>query len=70
MPMGGESEEAFTMATQEGLFSPRRASQRVLNTIPHFQSMVNTEVHAGLAGVICKVWVDNIVNWPKTSARP
>lgn len=70
MPMGGESKEAFTMATQKGLFSPRRFLQGVLNTTPQFQSVMNTEVHAGLAGVICKVWVDDTVIWPKTSERP
>lgn len=57
------------MVTQEGLFFPRSVLQKVLNATPHFKSMLDTEMVAGLVGVICRVWVDVIVIKERTPGR-
>lgn len=52
---GEGSEEAFTMVTQEGLYSRRLVPWKVLNATPHFQSTMDGDVFRGLVSVICKV---------------
>lgn len=55
MSMGEKSKEGFTMATQEGLFSPRCIPQGMLKATPYFQFMMNMGLFARLAVLICKV---------------
>ena len=59
MPLVAEAQEVLTIATPEGLFTPTRVPQGVLNATAYFQDVM-TEL---LAGLNCKVWVDNIVWW-------
>lgn len=60
MPMDDEGEEGFTLVTHEGLYSPRRVPQGVLDATPHFQSTMDREALAGLAGMICDLRIDDI----------
>ena len=59
MPLVGVVQEVFTIATFEGLFTPMRELQGVLNATTYFQG-VTTKF---LAGLNCKVWVHDIVWW-------
>ena len=59
MPLAAEAQEVFTIATPEGLFTPTRVPQGVLNATAYFQGVM-TEL---LTGLNCKVWVDDIVWW-------
>ena len=59
MALAAEAQEVFTIATPEGLFTPTRVFQGVLNATTYFQGVL-TEL---LAGLNCKVWVDDIVWW-------
>ena len=59
MPQAAEAQEVFTIANPEGLFTPTRVLHGVLNATTYFQCMM-TEL---LAGLNCKVWVDNMVWW-------
>lgn len=61
MRMDEESEKVFTMVANKSLYSPRRVPHGGLNITPHSQWTMGQKVLAGLAGVICKVWVDAIV---------
>ena len=57
MKLAAEAQELFTIATPEGLFTPTRVPQGVLNATAYFQGVM-TEL---LAGSNCKFWVDDIV---------
>ena len=59
MPLAAEAQKVFTIATPEGLFTPTCVLQGVLNATACFQGVM-TEL---LAGLNCKVWVDDIVWW-------
>ncbi|MEP0580138.1 MAG: reverse transcriptase domain-containing protein [Marinobacter sp.] len=56
MPLAPEAQDVFTMATSDGLFTPTRVPQGVLNATSYFQGVM-TEV---LRGLDCKVWVDDV----------
>ena len=57
MSLAAEAQEVFTIATPEGLFTPTRVPLSFLNATVYFQGVM-TEL---LAGLNCKVWVDDIV---------
>ena len=59
MPLAAEAQEMFTIAAPEGLFTPTRVPQGVLNATAYFQGVM-TEL---LTGLNCKVWVDDVVWW-------
>ena len=59
IPLAAEAQEVFTIATPEGPFTPTRVPEGVLNATAYFQGVM-TEL---LAGLNCKVWVDDIVWW-------
>ena len=59
MQLAAKAQEAFTITTPDGLFTPTRAPQGVLNATAYFQGVM-TEL---LAGLNCKVWVEDIVWW-------
>ena len=59
MPLAAEAQRVFTIATPEGLFTPTRVPQGVLNATAYYQGVM-TEF---LASLNCKVWVDDIVWW-------
>lgn len=56
MPLSPEAQDIFTMATSDGLFTPTRVPQGVLNATAYFQGVL-TDV---LRGLKCKVWVDDV----------
>ena len=56
-PLAAEAQEVFTIATPEGRFTSTRVLHGVLNATAYFQGMM-TELVAGLN---CKVWVDDLV---------
>ena len=56
MPLAEEAREIFTITTPEGLFTPTRVPQGVLNATAYFQGVM-TEL---LAGLKCKIWVDDV----------
>lgn len=58
MAMDDVGEDAFTMVTQELLFSPRRIPQGVLNATLNLQSTMEKDELKVLVGVICKVRVN------------
>ena len=58
-PLAAEAQEVFTVATPEGLFTPTRVPQSIVNATAYFQGVM-TEL---LAGLNCTVWVDGIVWW-------
>ena len=47
LPLAPEAEEIFTIATPEGLFTPTRVPQGILNATSFFQATL-TQVLAGL----------------------
>ena len=51
-----EAQEVFTIVTPEGLFTPTRVPQGVLNATSYFQGVM-TDL---LCGLDCKVWVDDV----------
>lgn len=53
--------EAFTIVSREGLFSPRRVRQGVLDANPSFQVTTDNNALKFLMDWICKAWVNNIV---------
>ena len=55
----------FTVATLEGLFTPRRIPPGVLNATGYFQATMG-DVLDGYIDEICLVWVDDIVIWGET----
>ena len=59
MPLAAEAQEMFTIATPEGLFTPTRVPQSVSNATT-FSQGVMTKL---LAGLSCKVSVDDTVWW-------
>ena len=61
MPLAADAQEIFTIATPEGLFTPTRVPQGVLNATGYFQGIMT----GLLAGLQCKVWVDDILWWGK-----
>ena len=59
IPLAAEDQEVFTIATPEGLFTPTRVPQGVLDARAYFQGVM-TEL---LGALNCKVWVDDIAWW-------
>ena len=55
----------FTVATLEGLFTPRRIPPGVLNATGYFQATMG-DVLDGYIDKICLVSVDGIVIWGET----
>ncbi|CAN0182786.1 unnamed protein product [Scytosiphon promiscuus] len=62
MPLAPEAQEIFTIATPEGLFTPTRVPQGVLNATAYFQGVM-TDL---LRGLDCKVWVDDVLYYADT----
>ena len=56
MPLAPEAQEVFTIVTPDGLFTPTRVPQGVLNATSYFQGVM-TDL---LCGLDCKVWVDDV----------
>ena len=56
MPLAPEAPGVFTIVTPDGLFSPTRVPQGVLNATSYFQGVM-TDL---LRGPDCKVWVDDV----------
>ena len=56
MPLAPEAQEVFTIVTPDGLFTPTRVPQGVLNATSYFQGVM-TDL---LRGLDCKVWVDDV----------
>ena len=54
MPLAPEAQEVFTIVTPDGLFTPTRVPQGVLNATSYFKGVM-TDL---LRGLDCKVWVD------------
>ena len=61
MPLHEGAQEAFTMVTQGGLYTPTWVPQGVQNATGHFQATMEHEVLDGMIGEECLVWVDDIV---------
>ena len=59
MPLAAEALEVSTIATPEGVFTPTRVPQDVLNATAYLQGVM-TKL---LAGLNCKVWVDDTGWW-------
>ena len=53
MPFPPEAQEVFTIVTPDGLFTPTRVPQGLLNATSYFQGVM-TDL---LRGLDCKVWV-------------
>ena len=62
MPLAPEAQEIFTIVTYEGLFTPTRVPQGVLNATAYFQGIMSELLH----GLNCKIWVDNLFFFGKT----
>ncbi|CAN0489230.1 unnamed protein product, partial [Discosporangium mesarthrocarpum] len=60
-PLSQGGQDIYTMVT-EGLFSPTRVPQGVLNVTSHFHAQM-TAVSKGLLNKICLLWVDDVVIW-------
>ena len=58
-PSAAEAQEIFTIATPQGLFTPTRVPQGVLNATAYFQATLQRE----LEGLNCMTWVDDILMW-------
>ena len=56
MPLAPEAQEVFTIATTDGLFTPTRVPQGVLNATSCFQGVMADL----LRGLDCKVWVHDV----------
>ena len=56
MPLAPDAQEVFTIAAPEGLFTPTRVPQGVLNATSYFQGVMTDLLH----GLDCKVWVDDV----------
>ena len=50
MPLYEDEQDAFTMATQGGLYTPTRVLQGVQNARGHFQATMEHEVLDGMTG--------------------
>ena len=55
MPLAPEAQEVF-IVTPDGLFTPTRVPQGVLNATSYFQGVMIDL----LRGLDCKVWVDDV----------
>ena len=56
MPLAPEVQEVFTVVTPDGLFTPTRVPQGVLNATSYCQRVM-TDL---LRGLDCNVWVDDV----------
>ncbi|CAN0481471.1 unnamed protein product [Hapterophycus canaliculatus] len=56
MPSAPEAPKLFTITTPQGLFTPTRVPQGVLNATAYFQRVMTDLLH----GLDCKVWVDHV----------
>ena len=56
MPLAPEAQEVFTIVTPDGLFTPTRVPQGVLNVTSYCQGVMTDF----LRGLDCKVWVDDV----------
>ena len=57
MPLANIAQEIFTIATSDGLFTPTRVPQGVLNATAYFQGVMSELLH----GLKCKIWVDDVL---------
>ena len=55
MPLAAKAHKVLTTATPEGLFTPTRVPRGILNATAYSQGV--------MAGLNCKIWVDDIVWW-------
>ena len=58
-PLAPDSREIFTFITPDGLFTPERVTQGILNATSYFQCTLSRI----LEDLNCMVWVDDIVYW-------
>ena len=58
-PLAGEAREYFAFVTGDGLFTPTRVPQGVMNATSYFQEMM-MEVLGNLLGRACLIYVDDI----------
>ena len=68
MPLDPQAQELFTMVTTEGLYTPTRVPQGVLNATAYFQGVMQ-KVLSGLVNEICLVWVDDVVIWGNSDSE-
>eukprot|EP00903_Cladosiphon_okamuranus_P015655 g14457.t1 len=61
LPLALEAQEIFTISTPDGLYTPTRVPQGILNVTSFFQATMTQE----LDGLNCTVWVDDVVYWGK-----
>ena len=59
MPLAPEAPGVFTIVTPDGLFSPTRVPQGVLNAASYFQSVMSDLLRV----LNCDVWVDDVFNF-------
>ena len=58
-PLAEEAREYFTFVTRDGLFTPTRVPQGVMNATSYFQGMM-MEVLGNLVGRACLIYVDGV----------
>ena len=58
-PLAEEAREYFTFVTKDGLFTPTRVPQGVMNATSYFQGMM-MEVLGNLVGRACLIYVDDV----------
>ena len=56
------------MVTTEGLYTPTRVPQGVLNATAYFQGVMQ-KVLSELVNEICLVWVDDVVIWGNSDSE-
>ena len=61
MPLAQDAQELFTIVTPDGLYTPTRVPQGVLNATSFLQGHMSNI----LQGLPCLVWVDDIVIYAK-----
>ena len=58
-PLAEEAREYFTFVTEDGLFTPTRVPQGVMNATSYFQG-ITMEVLENLVGRACLIYVDDV----------
>ena len=58
-PLAEEASEYFTFVTGDGLFTPTRVPQGVMNATSYFQVMM-MKVLGNLVGRACLIYVDDV----------
>ena len=59
MPLAPDAPGVFTIVTPDGLVTPSRVPQGVLNAASYFQSVMSDL----LRGLDCSVWVDDVFSF-------